>query len=175
VGSVAVQLAKIQGCRVVGVAGGPEKCAYVSQELAADVAVDYKSEPIAKALAEAAPDGVDVYFDNVGGEVLDATLMLLNRHARIVLCGGVSQYANPFGMQGPSNYLQITTQSATMKGFTMRDYLHRVPEALQDLVRWMEEGRLTTREHILEGIEFFPASVQMLFGGQNRGKLLIRL
>jgi hypothetical protein len=175
VGSVAVQIAKRQGCRVVGVAGGPEKCAYVTDELGADVAVDYKSEPVAKALAAAAPDGVDVYFDNVGGEVLDATLMLLNRHARIVLCGGVSQYANPDRMQGPSNYLQIVTQSATMKGFTMRDYLHRIPEALQDLSKWMDEGEFVTREHILEGIEQFPSAVQMLFAGQNRGKLLIRI
>ncbi len=176
VGSVAVQIGKIAGCRVVGVAGGPEKCAYVKEELGADVVVDYKNKPVAKALASATPDGVDVYFDNVGGEVLDATLMRLNRHARIVLCGGVSQYANPSGvMQGPSNYLQITTQSATMKGFTMLDYLHRVPEALQDLSKWMEEGRLTTREHALEGIDSFPAAVKMLFAGQNRGKLLIRI
>jgi hypothetical protein len=176
VGSVVVQIAKTKGCRVVAVAGGPEKCAYLKDELGADVVVDYKNDNIPEALSAATPNGVDVYFDNVGGEVLDATLMHLNRHARIVLCGGVSQYANPSGvMQGPSNYLQITTQSATMKGFTMRDYLRRVPEALQDLAKWMEEGRLTTREHVLEGIECFPKAVQMIFAGENRGKLLIRL
>jgi NADPH-dependent curcumin reductase CurA len=176
VGSVAVQVAKIHGCRVVGVAGGPEKCAYVKDELGADVVVDYKNDNVPEALATATPKGVDVYFDNVGGEVLDVTLMLLNRHARIVLCGAVSQYTNPGGvMQGPSNYLQITTQSAKLFGFTMRDYLHRVPEALQDLSKWMDEGRLTTREHILEGIECFPSAVKMIFAGENRGKLLIRI
>lgn len=176
VGSVAVQVGKIAGCRVVGIAGGPEKCAYVKEELGADVVVDYKNESVAEALASATPDGVDIYFDNVGGEVLDATLMLLNRHARIVLCGAVSQYGNSSGvMQGPSNYLQITTQSAQMKGFTMRDYLHRIPEALPDLSKWMDEGRLTTREHVLEGIGSFPQAVKMIFAGENQGKLLIRL
>ena len=176
VGSVAVQIGKISGCRVVGIAGGPEKCAYVKEELGADVVVDYKNEPVAQSIASATPNGVDIYFDNVGGEALDATLMLLNRHARIVLCGAVSQYGDPAGvMQGPSNYLQITTQSATMKGFTMLDYLHRIPEALKDLSTWMGEGKLTTREHVLEGIECFPTAVEMLFAGQNQGKLLIRL
>jgi len=175
VGSVAVQIAKLRGCRVIGVAGGSHKCAYLSDELGVDVAVDYKGQPVAKALAAAAPSGVDVYFDNVGGEVLDATLMLLNRHARIVLCGGISQYTNPDGMQGPSNYLQILTQSATMKGFTMRDYLHRIPEAMRDLSTWMKEGKIVTREHILEGIERFPDAVKMIFAGQNDGKLLIKL
>jgi NADPH-dependent curcumin reductase CurA len=176
VGSVAVQIGKIVGCRVIGVAGGAEKCAYVKEELGADVVVDYKNESVAEALATATPDGVDVYFDNVGGEVLDATLMLLNRHARILRCGAISQYPYSSGvMQGPSNYLQITTQSATVKGFTMRDYMHRIPEALQDLSKWMHEGRLTTREHVLEGIESFPTAVKMLFAGQNQAKLLIRL
>ncbi len=175
VGSVAVQIAKLEGCRVVAVAGGPEKCTYLTEELGADVAIDYKNEDVAEALAAAAPNGVDVYFDNVGGEVLDATLMLLNRHARIVLCGGVSQYANPDAMQGPSNYMQIVTQSVTMKGFTMQDYLRRIPEALRDLSSWMSEGKLVTREHILEGIDCFPSAVQMIFAGQNNGKLLIQL
>ena len=176
VGSVATQIAKLKGCRVVAIAGGPEKCAYVSNELGADVAVDYKSGSVAKALTAAAPDGIDIYFDNVGGEILDATLTLMKRHGRIVLCGGISQYVNPDGrMRGPSNYLQIVTQSLTMRGFTMQDYLKRIPEAFVDLLQWMNEGKIVTREHILDGIESFPEAVKMIFAGRNQGKLLIRV
>lgn len=175
VGHVVCQIAKLQGCRVVGIAGGPDKCAYLRDDLKLDVVIDYRNEAVADALASATPSGIDVYFDGVGGDTLDAVLMLMNRHARIVLCGAVSQYGALENPQGPRNYIQLITQSCLMQGFTMRDYMHRVPEAFVDLMTWEQQGKIAFREHILQGIEQFPEAVDMIFNGGNQGKLMIRL
>ena len=175
VGSVAAQVAKLQGARVVGIAGGPSKCRYLTDELGLDAAIDYQAVPIAEALAAATPDGIDVYFDNVGGETLDAALMRINRKARIVVCGGISQYGDMTAAAGPANYLQLISKSATMVGFTMLDYLHRIPEAVADLAAMVDDGSLQHRQHIVDGIEQFPEALRMLFRGENHGKLLVRV
>ena len=175
VGSVAAQVAKLQGSRVIGIAGGPSKCAYLTDELGLDAAIDYKAGPIADSLAASTPDGIDVYFDNVGGETLDEALMRINRKARIVVCGGISQYGDMTAATGPANYLQLISKSATMAGFTMLDYLHRIPEAVADLGALVEDGTLQHRQHVLDGIECFPEALRMLFRGENQGKLLVRV
>ncbi len=175
VGSVAAQVAKLRGARVVGIAGGQTKCGYLTDELDLDAAVDYKAGPIAEALAAATPEGIDVYYDNVGGDTLDAALMRINRKARIVICGGISQYGDMTTAAGPANYLQLISKSATMIGFTMLDYLHRIPEAVADLAAWVDDGSLKHRQHILDGIEQFPEALAMLFRGENNGKLLVRV
>lgn len=175
VGSIACQIARIKGCRVVGIAGGPRKTAFLRDELGLDAVIDYKQGPVADALTAAAPQGVDLYFDNVGGDILDAVLMQINRHGRIVVCGGISQYADMEHARGPANYLQLVAQSASMQGFTMRDYMERVPEAFVSLVTWVGNGKLRFREHVLHGIESFPAAFDMVFAGENHGKLLIDL
>ena len=175
VGSVAAQVAKLQGARVIGIAGGPTKCAYLTDDLGLDAAIDYKAGPIADALADATPDGIDVYFDNVGGETLDTALMRINRKARIVICGGISQYGDMTAATGPTNYLQLISKSATMVGFTMLDYLNLIPEAVAQLAAWIDDGSLVHRQHILDGIEQFPAALRMLFRGENHGKLLLRV
>jgi NADPH-dependent curcumin reductase CurA len=175
VGAVVCQIAKIQGCKVIGIAGGPEKCSYLRDELGVDAAIDYKGESVAEALKLAAPDGVDIFFDNVGGDILDAVLMQINRHARIVVCGAISQYTDIERARGPANYLQIIAQSANMQGFTMRDYLARIPEAFMSLMTWQSTGKLKVREHVLHGIDSFPKAFQMLFTGENLGKLVIDL
>jgi NADPH-dependent curcumin reductase CurA len=174
VGSVAAQVARIAGARVVGIAGGTEKCAYLTDELGLDAAIDYKRGSYADQLRAAAPEGVDVYFDNVGGEILDATLMRINRLARVVLCGGISQYDDLRATAGPTNYLQLVSKSATMQGFTMMDFMRRIPEAFEQLRAWVEDGSLRHRQHIVDGIEAFPEMLPLLFSGGNRGKLLIR-
>jgi len=176
VGSVAAQVAKRSGARVVGIAGGPDKCAYLVDELGLDTAVDYKSaeQSIADQLAAATPSGIDVYFDNVGGEILEAVLQRINDHARIVLCGGISGYDDMASAAGPAGYMKLVTASSSMQGFTMKDYFHRIPEAFADLSAWVADGSLRHREHIVEGIERFPEALRMLFTGQNNGKLLLR-
>lgn len=175
VGSIVCQVAKIQGCRVVAIAGGADKCRFLREELGVDAAIDYKAGDVGAALDAAAPGGIDVYFDNVGGDILDAVLARINRHARIAVCGGISQYADMDAVRGPANYLQLIAQSAVMQGFTMRDYIARIPEALVQLLTWKAGGQLKFREHMLDGIESFPAAFGMLFRGENHGKLLIRV
>lgn len=175
VGSIASQIARLEGARVVGIAGGPEKKAFLLEELNLEGAIDYRNEDISTALRKNAPDGIDVYFDNVGGEVLDAALMQMNRHGRIVVCGGISQYADWDQARGPANYMQIVTHSLTMQGFTMRDYMNRVSEALAVLLKGHQDGSLKFRQHVLEGIERFPEAYDMLFEGRNHGKLLIKI
>lgn len=175
VGSVAAQVARLRGARAIGIAGGAEKCAYLLGALRLDDAIDYRAGDIAAQLAAAAPGGIDVYFDNVGGEILDAVLGQINRHARVVLCGGISQYGDMDSVTGPANYLQLIAQSATMRGFTMRDYLHRIPEAFMALAGWHAAGEIVFREHVLEGLDRFPEAFAMLFSGANQGKLLIKV
>ena len=176
VGSVVGQIAKIKDCRVIGIAGGKEKCAWLTDELGFDVAIDYKTENVRRALREAAPQGVDVYFDNVGGEILDAVLTRLARGARIVICGAVSQYNATEGVHGPSNYLSLLVARASMTGMVVFDYVPRFAEAIRDLAGWMQEGRLVSREHVVDGsVRAFPDALLKLFTGENVGKLVLRV
>jgi hypothetical protein len=173
VGSIVGQIAKLKGCRAVGIAGGPEKCEWITEELGFDAAIDYKGGDIRGALREATPDRIDVYFDNVGGEILDAALARLARGARIVLCGGISQY-NEQRPSGPSNYLAMIAARATMTGFLVFDFADRYAEAIAELAGWLAEGKLVSREYIVEGgVEVFPDCLLKLFEGENTGKLVI--
>lgn len=176
VGSVVGQLAKVKGARVVGIAGGPEKCAWITDELGFDAAIDYRSENVSQRLKELAPDGVDVYFDNVGGEILDAVLGRLAMHARVVLCGAISQYNAEGGMTGPKNYMNLLVNRARMEGFLVGDYLPRWGEAGKELAGWLAEGRLHSREDVVDGtVDDFPEVFLKLFRGENTGKLVLRL
>lgn len=175
VGSVAGQIARIKGCRVVGIAGGSEKCAWLVDELGFDAAIDYKSEELGPALKTHCPKGVDVYFDNVGGTTLEAVLARLARHARIVICGAISQYNNDGPMKGPSNYMSLLVNRARMEGFVVFDYADRYAEAAMEMVGWMAEGKLKTREDIVEGLESFPEALTRLFEGANIGKLVLKV
>ncbi len=175
VGSVAAQIAKSKGARVIGIAGGPEKCRYLTEGLGLDIAIDYKQGDIASALKDAAPNGVDLYFDNVGGPVLETVLGQMNYQGRIVICGGISQYGDFGNAPGPANYMTIVTHSLTVQGFTMRDYMDRIPEAFMYLLQGHSDGSLKFREHIVEGIENFPDAFDMIFEGRNNGKLLLKV
>jgi hypothetical protein len=177
VGSAAGQMAKIKGAgRVVGIAGGEEKCRWLVEELGFDAAIDYKAQDVRRALREAAPDGVDVYFDNVGGEILDAVLTRLARGARIVICGAVSQYNATDGVRGPSNYLSLLVARASMIGMVVFDYAPRFREAADEIAGWMQEGRLIAREHVVDGgVDAFHDTLLKLFTGENVGKLVLRV
>jgi NADPH-dependent curcumin reductase len=173
VGSVAGQIAKISRCRAIGIAGGPDKCRWIVSDLRFDAAIDYKVQDVAAALREYAPGGVDVFFDNVGGEILDAVLARLARGARIVLSGGLSQYAAQ-QVRGPSNYLELIAARASMAGFLTPDYAGRYAQARAELAGWLREGRLISREDILQGgVRAFPDALPKLFAGQNIGKLIL--
>jgi NADPH-dependent curcumin reductase len=175
VGSVAGQIAKIKGCRVIGIAGGAEKCQYVTRELGFDAAIDYKSEDVTKALQKHCPNAIDIYFDNVGGDILEAVLAQLARGARIVICGAISQYNNTGPIKGPSNYLSLLVNRASMKGMLVTDYANRYPEAVRAMAGWMASGKLKSREHIVEGLQTFPDTLLKLFTGENFGKLIIKV
>jgi NADPH-dependent curcumin reductase CurA len=174
VGATVGQIAKLKGCRVVGIAGGEEKCRILVEEFGFDDAIDYKSDDLLPALREKCPDRVNVYFDNVGGEVLDAVLARLARHARIVICGAVSQY-NASSMRGPSNYMALLVRRARMEGFLVFDYADRYGEAAREMAGWMAEGKLVGREDVVAGIETFPETLQKLFRGENTGKLVLQV
>ncbi len=175
VGMIVGQIAKIKGCRVVGIAGGAEKCRFLVDELGFDAAVDYKSENVAKALRAQCPKGIDVYFDNVGGDVLDACLANLARRARIVLCGAISQYNSTTGVKGPSNYMMLLVTRSRMEGFVVFDYADRYAEGARQLAQWLKEGRLKSREDIVKGFESFPETLLKLFAGENVGKLILEV
>jgi NADPH-dependent curcumin reductase CurA len=173
VGSVAGQIAKLKGARAIGIAGGPEKCRWVVEELGFDAAIDYKSEDVRRSLREHAPERVDVFFDNVGGEILDAVLARLARGARIVICGGISQY-NAERVRGPANYLALIAARGSMTGMVVFDYADRYAEASAELARWLGEGRLISREQVVGGgVEAFPDTLLKLFAGENTGKLVL--
>jgi NADPH-dependent curcumin reductase CurA len=175
VGTVVGQIAKIKGCTVVGIAGGAEKCSYIVNELGFDAAIDYKSEDVRTALQKHCPNGIDVYFDNVGGDILDAALTQLARGARIVICGAISQYCNTTPIKGPSNYLSLLVNRASMKGMVVFDYANRYAEAGREMAGWMAAGKLKSREHIIAGIETFPETLLKLFKGENIGKLILKV
>jgi NADPH-dependent curcumin reductase len=175
VGSVAGQVGKIIGCRVVGIAGGPEKCAWVTDELGFDACIDYKSEDVSARLRETCPAGIDVYFDNVGGEILDTVLAQINLHARVALCGAISQYDTAELSPGPRNFLNLIPQRGRVEGFILLDYRDRFPDAIVQLVQWVQEGRIRYAEDVVDGLENAPAAFRKLFSGQNTGKLIVRV
>ena len=175
VGSVAGQIAKIKGCRVIGIAGGPEKCRVVTEEFGFDGAIDYRMPDLRRMLRELAPRGVDVYFDNVGGEILDDVLTCVARGARIIICGAISQY-NENEMRGPANYMMLLVARASMTGMLVFDYADRYPEAMAALAGWYRAGRLAAHETIVRGgVEDFPETLLKLFEGANTGKLILAL
>jgi hypothetical protein len=173
VGSSAVQIGKALGLRVVGIAGGAEKCAFVKDELGADAAIDYKNEDVGKALRQHCPDGIDVYFDNVGGDILDEVLKRLRMKARIVLCGGISQYNAEGATRGPANYLSMISSRARMEGFVIIDYMHRAEEAIAAMAPWVAAGKLKSKLDIVEGLDNFPTALRRVYSGANFGKQLV--
>jgi NADPH-dependent curcumin reductase CurA len=175
VGSVAGQIARIKGCRTVGIAGGPEKCALVTDTFGFDACIDYKADDVRAGLKQHCPDGINVYFDNVGGDILDECLARLAMHARVVICGAISQYNVDGRMRGPSNYMMLLVQRARMEGFLVFDYVRQYREAAQEMAGWMAEGKLKPLEDIVEGIETFPDSLLKLYRGENFGKLVLKV
>jgi NADPH-dependent curcumin reductase CurA len=173
-GSVTGQLAKIWGCRVVGIAGGSKKCDWLTNELGFDGAIDYRSENVSGRLRELCPGGADVFWDNVGGEILEAALANLAMGARIVLCGAISNYNAP-QPTGPRNYMNLLVRRARMEGFVVFDYLSRTDEAMAELVPLVMEGKIRHREDVREGLEAAPAALVDLYSGDNRGKLLVKI
>jgi NADPH-dependent curcumin reductase len=175
VGSAVGQIAKIKNCRAVGIAGGEDKCGYVVHELGFDAAIDYKSEDVKESLRKHCPQGIEVYFDNVGGTILEAALSRLARGARIVICGAISQYNNTGQAAGPRNYMSLLTNRASMKGMLVMDYVDRFAQAGAEMAGWMAAGRLKSREHIVEGLAAYPETLLKLFTGENSGKLMLKV
>nr|WP_314484031.1 NADP-dependent oxidoreductase [uncultured Pseudomonas sp.] len=175
VGSIAGQIAKIKGCRVVGIAGGAEKCQYLKDELGFDGVIDYKAEDVQAGLKRECPKGVDVYFDNVGGEILDAVLARINFKARIVICGAISQYNNKEAVKGPANYLALLVNRARMEGFVVMDHAKDYAKAAKEMAGWLANGQVKSKEDVVEGLETFPDTLLKLFNGQNFGKLVLKV
>jgi hypothetical protein len=176
VGSVVAQIAKLKGCRAVGIAGGPQKCQYLIDELGLDAAVDYKAGNLAADLKAACPQGVDVYFENVGGEILDAVLPLMNTFGRIPLCGLISAYNATTPPPGPRNLRCVLTQRLKMQGLIVFDWADRIHEAIRDLGKWHAEGKLKIREDVREGgLDAFPDVLNLLYTGGNQGKLVLKV
>ncbi len=176
VGSVVGQIAKIKGCRVVGIAGGADKCQYVVDELGFDACVDYKVGNLRNQLKEACPAGVDVYFDNVGGEILDTVLTLINLRARIVICGAISQYNATEKPVGPSNYLSLLVNRARMEGIVVFDNAANYGKAVKEMAGWIAQGKLNSKVYVAEGgVRAFPETLMKLFKGENTGKLVLKV
>jgi hypothetical protein len=175
VGSLVCQIGKIQGCRVVAIAGTDEKCQWLMNDLGADAAINYKTESVAAKLKETCPDGIDVYFDNVGGEILDAVLSMINLRARIVMCGLISQYTSEQPVPGPYNLGNVLIQRARIEGFIITDYLDRAMEGAMQLGQWLMEGKIQYRVDIVEGLENAPRAINRLFEGTNKGKLMVKI
>jgi len=175
VGSVVGQIAKIKNANVIGIAGGAEKCKYLTDVLGFDGAIDYKNDDINAKLKEYFPKGIDVFFDNVGGEILDAALSRLAMHARVVICGAISQYNNKTDVKGPSNYLSLLVNRASMKGMVVFDYAKDYEKAAMQMGQWMMQGKLKSKEDIYEGIENFYDTFLRLFSGDKLGKLVLKV
>ena len=175
VGSVVGQIAKLKGCRVVGIAGSDEKCAWLTDTLGFDSAINYKTQRIAGAIGQACPDGVDVYFDNVGGEILEAAIAHLALRGRIVLCGAISQYNDEVPRPGPRTLPMLISKRGRMEGFIILDYLSRAGEAIDELANWVTEGKLVYETDVTDGLDNAPAAFNRLFSGANRGKVMVRL
>ena len=189
VGQTVGQVAKLRGCRVVGIAGGPAKCDWVVKELGFDACIDYKApapegvssarsrwDAVREGLRQHCPQGVDIYFDNVGGEILDTVLAKINLKARIIICGAISQYNATSAVAGPKNYLSLLVNRARMEGIVVFDYADRYPQAIAELAAWLKDGRMKSREDVVEGgVAAFPATLNKLFSGENFGKLVLKL
>ena len=175
-GSTVGQIAKLLGCRVIGIAGGEAKCQWLIDELGYDAVIDYKSDSVGERLQELCKNSVDLFFDNVGGEILDHALVNMAKNGRIVLCGGISSgYQVKELPPGPKNYMQLVIRRCHMEGFIVLDYVDRYPEAREQLMQWVDEGKILVKEHILEGIEQCPEALAGLFSGQNFGKQLVKI
>ena len=174
VGSIVGQIAKIKGCKVVGIAGGKEKCDYVVNELGFDGCIDYKNESVKSGIKKECPNGIDVYFDNVGGDILDSALIFINKYARIVICGAISQY-NETSAKGPDNYLSLLVNRGTMTGMVVFDYVKKYPIAVEEMSNWILEGKLKSKEDIYDGIENFYEIFKKLFNGDKKGKLILKV
>ena len=176
VGQTVGQIAKLKGCRVVGIAGGPAKCEWVVKELGFDACIDYKSGPVKDGLKQFCPQGVDIYFDNVGGEILDAVLTRINRRARIIICGAISQYNNTGAVEGPKNYLSLLVNRARMEGIVVFDYADRYHLAIAEMAGYLKDGRMKSKEEVVTGgVAAFPGTLPMLFNGANFGKLVLQV
>ena len=175
VGQTVGQIAKIKGCRVVGIAGGKAKCDWVVNELGFDACIDYKNGDVRKGLKEHCPDGVDIYFDNVGGEILDLVLAKINRKARIIICGAISQYNNTTPVKGPANYLSLLVNRARMEGIVVFDYADRYHLGVAEMAGYLKAGTMKSKEDIVVGIDTFPETLLMLFNGENFGKLVLQV
>jgi NADPH-dependent curcumin reductase CurA len=175
VGSLIGQIGKIYGCKTIGIAGGPEKCRRLLDQYQFDEAIDYKNEQVRSRIKECCPEGIDIYFDNVGGDLLDIALTQLRFKGRVVLCGSISQYNVTTAVKGPTNYLSLLTNRGRMEGFIVFDYLKEYPVAIEALQEWMREGKIRSDEHIEKGIENFYPTFLKLFTGENQGKLILQL
>ncbi len=175
VGSIVGQIAKVRGCRAIGLTGSDEKCAWLTHELGYDAAINYKTSNLRLALEEACPEGIDVFFDSVGGAILNTALSRLNYHGRVVVCGAISQINEPELPPGPSNYVQLLAKSARMEGFTTLDFARRYDEARSDLAQWIGGGKIRYRDDIVEGLDEAPSHLLRLFSGEHRGKLMVKL
>ena len=177
VGQTVGQMAKIRGCRVVGLAGGQAKCDWVVKELGFDACIDYKAGPSAvrDGLKAHCPQGVDIYFDNVGGDILDAVLARINRKARIVICGAISQYNATTAIAGPKNYLSLLVNRARMEGIVVFDYADRYHLAVAEMAGYLKDGRMKSKEDVVHGLENFPGTLLKLFNGENFGKLVLEV
>jgi len=175
VGSLVGQIGRLKGCRVVGIAGSDEKCRWIEQELGFDASINYKKSSVARSLMRTCRDGVDVYFDNVGGEILDAVLRFINLKARIVLCGMISQYNAERPGPGPSYLANAINKRARLEGFIVLDHFDRSSKAIDELVRWHEEGKITYRVDVIDGLGQAPDALNRLFEGTHRGKLIVKV
>ncbi|MDO9113733.1 MAG: NADP-dependent oxidoreductase [Polaromonas sp.] len=175
VGQTVGQIARLNGCRVVGIAGGKAKCDWVVQELGFDACIDYKAGDVKAGLKEHCPKGVDIYFDNVGGDILDAVLTRITRGARIIICGAISQYNNTTPVKGPANYLSLLVNRARMEGIVVFDYADRYPQAIAEMAGYLKEGKMKSKEDVVEGLENFPETLLKLFNGENFGKLVLQV
>jgi len=174
-GSVVGQIARIQGCRVVGIAGGPDKCRWLTEKAGFDEAIDYKSERVDRRLRALCPEGIDLFFDNVGGEILDAALASLAMRGRVVICGAIAGYNEKVPPPGPRNYLSLLVKRGRMEGFIVLDYMDRAGEAVESLSKWLAEGKIQHEEDVQEGLENAPAALRRVFEGKNRGKQLVKI
>ena len=175
-GSTVGQIAKVKGAgKVIGIAGGPKKCSWAIDEMGYDATIDYKNEDVGKRLREEAPNGVDLYFDNVGGEILDAALAALALRGRVVLCGAIATYNDRGSMTGPANYRSLIIRRGRMEGFIILDYVGRFPEAQAEMAGWLGAGKIKSAEHIVEGLEHAPEALNLLFTGGNIGKVIVKV
>ena len=174
-GSIAGQIARLKGCRVVGIAGSAEKCRWLTDDLGFDGAIDYRAENVASALDRLCPNGIDIYFDNVGGEILDLCLERLAMHARVVICGGISRYNATGPLPGPVNYFNLVFRRARMEGFIVIDYAKRFDEATREMQIWIDAGRIKHRATVIDGFEKLPQALIKLFAGDNIGKMMVRV